>query len=92
VPALPEPGKDFLSVGFDAVARSHDFFECSPLSCNGGAATFATNDACLFQALEEALAAAKEFSTGNWEPGPYWVVEVLSDQRGTAEHRAAPGR
>jgi len=97
VPALPEPGSEFVSVGFDAVARSHDFFECSPLSCNGGAATFATNDACLFRTLDEALAGANTFSTGNWEPGPYWVVEVLSKLRSTAEprvaaDRAAPGR
>jgi hypothetical protein len=96
-PVLPEPGIEYVSIGFDAVGRSHDSFEHSPLSCNGGAETFPTNDACLFRTLEEAIAGAKEFSTGSWEPGPYWVVEVLSNQRGTAEprvaaDRAAPGR
>lgn len=87
VPLVPEPGGEFVSMGFDAVARSDDFFECSPLSCNGGASTFATNDACLFRTLDEALAGAKAFSTGNWEPGPYWVLEVLSKRRGIAEQR-----
>jgi len=85
LPALPGPDADFVTVGFDAVARSGDSFECSPLSCNGGAATFPTNEACLFRTLEEALAGAREFSTGDWEPGPYWVVEVLSARP------AAPG-
>ena len=75
---LPGPEESFARIGFDAVARSHDSFDCSPLSCNGGAATFATNEVCLFQTLEDALAGAREFSKGNWEPGPYWVVEVLA--------------
>lgn len=81
VPTLLGPDPDFVTVGFDAVARSQGFFDCSPLSCNGGAETFPTNESCLFRTLDEALAGAKEFSTGNWEPGPYWVVEVLSDRR-----------
>ena len=83
MPVLPAPRTEFVTVGFDAVARSHDSFGCSPLSCNGGAATFATNDACLFRTFEEAVAGAKEFSMGNWEPGPYCVVEVLSKPRST---------
>jgi hypothetical protein len=82
---LPGPEEHFVRVGFDAVVRSHDAFGCSPLSCNGGAATFATNEACLFQSLEDALAGAREFSKGNWEPGPYWVVEVLRSEAGAAQ-------
>jgi hypothetical protein len=39
-----------------------DFFECSPLSCNGAAKTFKANADCLFDALDGAIAAAKEFS------------------------------
>jgi hypothetical protein len=80
LPVLPGPDAGFGTVGFDAVARSQGFFECSPLSCNGGAETFETNEACLFRTLDEALAGAREFSTGSWEPGPYWVVEVLSER------------
>jgi hypothetical protein len=77
---LHEPEAHFARIGFDAVGRSHNSFDCSPLSCNGGAATMATNEACLFPTLEEALAGAKEFSKGNWEPGPYWIVEVLHSE------------
>jgi hypothetical protein len=78
LPALQGPDADFVTVGFDAVARSQNAsFEHSPLSCNGGAATFPTNEACLFRTLDEALEGAKVFSKGHWEPGPYWVVEVL---------------
>ena len=83
VPALPSPvdGPDasFAPVGFDAVARSGmTSFECSPLSCNGAARSFSVNDKCLFRTAEDAMAGAQEFSKGGWEPGPYWVVEVLS--------------
>jgi hypothetical protein len=76
---VPGPEAGFVTTGFDAVARSGIYrFECSPLSCNGGAATFPTNERCLFRTLEEAISGAKEFSMGHWEPGPYWVVEILS--------------
>lgn len=77
---LPGPEEHFARVGFDAVGRSHNSFDCSPLSCNGGAESIATNEACLFPTLEEAVAGAKEFSKGNWEPGPYWLVEVLHSE------------
>jgi hypothetical protein len=84
--SVPGPAPGFISLGFDAVARSmSSSFECSPLSCNGGAATFLTNENCLFETLDAAIAGAREFSSGNWEPGPYWVVEVLS--RGPADRR-----
>ena len=86
---LPGPEEHFVRVGFDAVARSHGSFDCSPLSCNRGAATFATNEACLFQTLEDALAGAREFSKGNWEPGPYWVVEVLHSEISAAHTAVA---
>jgi hypothetical protein len=81
LPPLSGPDAGFVTVGFDVVARPQSSFECSPLSCNGGAADFPTNDACLFRTLDEAMAGAREVSTGNWEPGPYWVVEVLSADR-----------
>jgi hypothetical protein len=76
--ACNPPGSSFELLGFDAVSKSvADFFECSPLSCNGAAKTFKVNAHCLFDALDNALAAAKEFSNGNWEPGPYYVARVL---------------
>jgi hypothetical protein len=69
----------FVSVGFDAVNRTGaDFlFECSPLSCNYAAKTMAHNEHCLFASLEEAVAGAVVFSRGGWEPGRYYVAEVL---------------
>ena len=67
----------FESLGFDAVVRGGDSFYCSPLSCNGAAATHPTNEKCLFATADAAIVGAKEFSAGNWEPGTYWVVEVL---------------
>jgi hypothetical protein len=77
----PQP-PNFRSLGFDAVSRSNaDFFECSPLSCNGGAIEFDVNEYCLLRTLGEACDAARAFSVGNWEPGPYFVLEVLSDLR-----------
>ena len=72
----PGPEPAFTTLGFDAVEWSHNSFSCSPLSCNGGAATFSTNELCLFRTVDEATAGAREFSSGNWEPGPYWIVEV----------------
>jgi len=79
-PPLPcgPPGSGFELLGFDVVSKSiTDFFECSPLSCNGAAKTFSANPHCLFDALDDAIAAAREFSKGSWEPGPYYVARVL---------------
>jgi hypothetical protein len=74
--AIP-PGADFESLGFDAVSKSvSDFFECSPLSCNREARRFRVNPRCLFDSLDDAVAAAKEFSRSEPEPGPYYVTEV----------------
>jgi hypothetical protein len=75
----------FEPLGFDVVSKSHaDFFEHSPLSCNHAAKTFKANAHCLFDTLDEAVAAAKVFSNGNWEPGPYYVVRVLRRPRTAA--------
>jgi hypothetical protein len=79
--ACKPPGSDFELLGFDVVNRLSDFFECSPLSCNHGAKTFSANEHCLFDALGDAIAAAKEFSKGNWEPGPYHIARVLRRRR-----------
>lgn len=71
-------GPRYRSIGFDVVSASCGQFECSPLSCNGGAKQYGVNPRCLFRTLEEALSAARTFARGGWEPGPYRVVEVLA--------------
>ena len=74
VEPLPQ---DYAMLGYDAVSRSSgNKFECSPLSCNGMAQAVATNRHCLLGALDAALSAAKSFSLGACEPGPYCVIEV----------------
>ena len=70
------PGPEYSVVGYDAVTEE-GYFGHSPLSCNYGARTFAVNMFCLFPTLEEALAGGMKFGGGEWEPGPYCVVEVL---------------
>jgi hypothetical protein len=70
----------FRSVGFDAVSKIQDDvlgFECSPLSCNGLAGAWHANPHCLLDSLELATQAARAFSLGGAEPGPYYVFEVL---------------
>jgi len=81
VSRLPE---GFELLGYDAVSRSGgNRFECSPLSCNHAARDFPCNSRCLFDTLDEAIEAAKEFSlsSGGWEPGPYHVVAVYREKR-----------
>lgn len=64
-------------LGYDPVSRSAgSFFECSPLSCNYAAKDFAVNRFCLIDDLEDALAAVKTISAGNYEPGPYVLCGV----------------
>lgn len=80
------PGSDFERLGFDAVSKSvTDFFEHSPLSCNGAAKTFRANSHCLFDALEDAVAAAEVFSKEEPEPGPYYVARVFRRRRALEE-------
>jgi hypothetical protein len=84
VPALAckPPGSDFEPLGFDVVSKSiTDFFGCSPRSCSGAAQTFRANAHCLFDALDDAIAAAQAFSQGNGEPGPYYIARVSRRQR-----------
>jgi hypothetical protein len=77
LPSLPAPDPSFERLGFDAVGRDDNNFMCSPLSCNHAATTFQANEHCLFATLDEAIAGARAFSSGEWEPGPYYIVEVL---------------
>jgi hypothetical protein len=79
------PGADFQPLGFDVVSKSvTDFFECSPLSCNGEAQTFRANAHCLFDGFDEAVAAAQAFSKDEPEPGPYYIARVLRRRRASA--------
>jgi hypothetical protein len=55
-------------------------FGCSPLSCNGMAESLPVNDFCLIDDLETALAAARRFGIEQPEPGPYLVIEVLTQR------------
>ncbi len=52
------------------------------LSCNSMAAEVSSNEFCLFDSLEAAIAAATRFSIEQPEPGDYYVVEVLEERRG----------
>jgi hypothetical protein len=56
-------------------------FECSPLSCNAMATEMDTNEYCLFDSLEAAVAGAARFSIEQPEPGDYYVIEVLEEPR-----------
>jgi len=74
----------FRSLGFDSVSKSMPSvlgFECSPLSCNSMAAEFTVNESCLFYSREAAVAGADRFAAEQPEPGDYYVVEVLEEQK-----------
>jgi hypothetical protein len=75
----------YRSLGFD-VAGKLDYgiwgFGHSPLSCNGLASEYPVNAHCLLEDVDEAFAAAKNFSITKPEPGKYIVVEVLVEPQG----------
>lgn len=75
--------EDFEFLGYDVVNKTQDYgeFECSPLSCNSGYEDFKVNQYCLFNTFEGALAGGKIFSEGNWEPGPYYIIEVYRQHK-----------
>ena len=84
--AVPTPD-GFSCLGYDAVVRDPGGrpsggwpmvprFGCSPLSCNGMAAEYPVNRYCLVDELDIAIPMARDFATGNCEPGAYCVVEV----------------
>jgi hypothetical protein len=84
--AVPIPDH-FIRIGYDAVVRrdigdAHNgspaplSFGCSPLSCNYMAEEYPVNRYCLVDDPDTALAMARDFASGNCEPGPYCVVEV----------------
>lgn len=61
--------------GYDVVTQESSFMmECSPLSCNGLAATLATNVHGLFEQLPQAIAAVESGAFANSEPGRIKIV------------------
>jgi hypothetical protein len=70
-------------LGYDIVTKSTaDFFECSPLSCNSGAAEFDVNQFCLIATQDEAVRVLLAISRdGSYEPGPYYLFEVYRRRR-----------
>lgn len=67
----------FLALGYDVVSRGKsDFFECSPLSCNGWSMEVGANAHCLVDDLEEALRLASIAEASRCEPGDYHVMRV----------------
>ena len=96
IKAAPIPAS-FVRIGYDAVVHLTEYlrqvghapdedstlsFGCSPLSCNYMAEEYPVNRYCLVEDLDTALAMAREFATGNCEPGPYCVVEVCTQGKG----------
>ena len=83
--AVPIPN-DFVRLGYDAVVRNvgktegdlnfPPSFGCSPLCCNGMSEEYPVNRYCLVDDLDTAISMARDFATGNCEPGAYCVVEV----------------
>jgi hypothetical protein len=71
--------RGFQSVGFDVVSIENGTagFGHSPLSCNHMAQEIRTNANCLLDDIDVAKQTASAFSSGNVEPGPYFVIEVL---------------
>ncbi len=78
--AVPVPD-EFFRLGLDAVVRvvgktegELNFpprFGCSPLCCNGMSEMYPENRYCLVDDLDTAIAMARDFATGNCEPGQY---------------------
>jgi len=81
----PDPIRPaFESLGFDSVNKWAALgFECSPLSCNSMAGEMETNEYCLFDSLDAAVAGAIRFSVEQPEPGDYYVIEVLEKRQAT---------
>ncbi len=83
--AVPIPD-GFFRLGLDAVVGAvgktegemhfPPSFGCSPLCCNGMAEEYPVNRYCLVDDLDTAIPMARDFATGNCEPGPYCVVDV----------------
>ena len=106
IEAAPIPAS-FVRIGYDAVVHLTEYlrqaghapeedstlsFGCSPLSCNYMAEEYPVNRYCLVDEVDTARAMARDFATGNCEPGPYCVVEVWTQGPGrrASEEPASP--
>jgi hypothetical protein len=74
----------FEFLGFDLANKTVGVsnFECSPLSCNGGAENFPVNKFCLMEELTAAYEACTAVSKGEYEPGPYHLLQVYRRKPG----------
>lgn len=76
-PVLVRPPDGARLMGYDVVSFAMgNAPECSPLSCNGLAATIPVNRHCLFDTPESAKAALEQGLFRNAEPGPYRIMAV----------------
>ncbi|MGA2263991.1 MAG: hypothetical protein ABSH28_21480 [Acidobacteriota bacterium] len=76
--------EEFEFLGYDPISRLGGRQpEHSPLSCNCGANEFQVNRHCLFYDLEQAYGACIKISNGNYEPGPYYLLEVYRRRQGS---------
>jgi hypothetical protein len=95
LPSLPPEPTPFSynRIGYDIVERNPAMgflgFGCSPLSCNGIAESIPVNEFCLIDDLESAVAAARRFGIEQPEPGPYVVIEVLTETANPGQSTAS---
>lgn len=82
---------DYEFLGYDPVSREAGRIEFghSPLSCNKGFEEYPVNRFCLLEDLEESWRITAEIAQaakeqGAWEPGPYYLCEVLRKRRDAA--------
>jgi hypothetical protein len=74
-----QPPAAAMLEGFDVVTfHAGNAPECSPLSCNGLAASIATNSHCLLPTLQAAIDALERGCFRNSEPGPFRIIAVHS--------------
>jgi hypothetical protein len=78
-PLPPEPNlSQYEHLGYDIVQYAGYLnYGCSPLSCNGMASEYPTNQFCLLDSLETAYQAAIAFGIDQPEPGSYIIMEIL---------------
>ncbi len=90
LPEDPPELSGFEFLGYDVVGLSGPKsygFDHSPLSCNGLMKSFPVSRSCLFDRLEDAVEAARQWNSGALppegqpEPGHYWVVRVAAGGR-----------
>jgi len=83
----------FTFLGYDATNRSGgSFFECSALSCNYAAKDFPVNRHCLFDDMKVAYEATRKISSGDYEPGPWYLLEVHRKTKGKNGRRKSLSR